>query len=139
MQVGGASPLVALPGTHTLLSCVRSSYLVFKVFLVPQGSDGPSSPRARAGDIYIYISLSLLFDSVSILGCPFSVSLSQDGPVFCFAAPLPHLTSDDVDKALQNSPRLMHARNTGNAGPSQPQGMLWFLSTGACFKVKLTG
>lgn len=26
--------------------------------------------------------------------------------------PLPHLTSDDVDKALQNSPRLMHARNT---------------------------
>ncbi|XP_041718713.1 transcriptional regulator Erg isoform X2 [Coregonus clupeaformis] len=27
--------------------------------------------------------------------------------------PLPHLTSDDVDKALQNSPRLMHARNTG--------------------------
>lgn len=35
--------------------------------------------------------------------------------------PLPHLTSDDVDKALQNSPRLMHARNTGNAGPSQPQ------------------
>uniref|UniRef100_A0A8C9F2S5 ETS transcription factor ERG n=1 Tax=Pavo cristatus TaxID=9049 RepID=A0A8C9F2S5_PAVCR len=30
--------------------------------------------------------------------------------------PLPHLTSDDVDKALQNSPRLMHARNTGNAG-----------------------
>ncbi|OWK05940.1 ERG, partial [Cervus elaphus hippelaphus] len=32
--------------------------------------------------------------------------------------PLPHLTSDDVDKALQNSPRLMHARNTGNAGPA---------------------
>ncbi|ETE64796.1 Transcriptional regulator Erg, partial [Ophiophagus hannah] len=31
------------------------------------------------------------------------------------AAPLPHLTSDDVDKALQNSPRLMHARNTGGA------------------------
>ncbi|XP_051870550.1 transcriptional regulator ERG isoform X2 [Pristis pectinata] len=30
-------------------------------------------------------------------------------------APLPHLTSDDVDKALQNSPRLMHARNTGGA------------------------
>ncbi|KAE8621450.1 hypothetical protein XENTR_v10004836 [Xenopus tropicalis] len=29
--------------------------------------------------------------------------------------PLPHLTSDDVDKALQNSPRLMHARNTGGA------------------------
>ncbi|CAJ0959915.1 unnamed protein product [Ranitomeya imitator] len=26
--------------------------------------------------------------------------------------PLPHLTSDDVDKALQNSPQLMHARNT---------------------------
>lgn len=37
---------------------------------------------------------------------------------FCFVAPLPHLTSDDVDKALQNSPRLMHARNTGNAGPA---------------------
>lgn len=36
--------------------------------------------------------------------------------LFCFVAPLPHLTSDDVDKALQNSPRLMHARNTGNAG-----------------------
>ncbi|XP_016112174.1 transcriptional regulator Erg-like [Sinocyclocheilus grahami] len=33
----------------------------------------------------------------------------------CFSAPLPHLTSDDVDKALQNSPRLMHARNTGGA------------------------
>ncbi|MEJ1282933.1 hypothetical protein NN561_013896 [Cricetulus griseus] len=33
------------------------------------------------------------------------------------AAPLPHLTSDDVDKALQNSPRLMHARNTA-AQPS---------------------
>ncbi|CAO2632482.1 Transcriptional regulator ERG [Lemmus lemmus] len=31
--------------------------------------------------------------------------------------PLPHLTSDDVDKALQNSPRLMHARNTA-AQPS---------------------
>ncbi|KAG8518561.1 Transcriptional regulator ERG [Galemys pyrenaicus] len=31
--------------------------------------------------------------------------------------PLPHLTSDDVDKALQNSPRLMHARSTGNASP----------------------
>ncbi|KAF2985321.1 hypothetical protein EK904_001731 [Melospiza melodia maxima] len=30
-------------------------------------------------------------------------------------SPLPHLTSDDVDKALQNSPRLMHARNTGGA------------------------
>uniref|UniRef100_A0A4W5NL75 ETS transcription factor ERG n=1 Tax=Hucho hucho TaxID=62062 RepID=A0A4W5NL75_9TELE len=29
--------------------------------------------------------------------------------------PLPHLTSDDVDKALQNSPRLMHARNSGGA------------------------
>ncbi|XP_063058981.1 transcriptional regulator ERG isoform X2 [Engraulis encrasicolus] len=29
--------------------------------------------------------------------------------------PLPHLTSDDVDKALQNSPRMMHARNTGGA------------------------
>ncbi|KAL0994483.1 hypothetical protein UPYG_G00122840 [Umbra pygmaea] len=29
--------------------------------------------------------------------------------------PLPHLTSEDVDKALQNSPRLMHARNTGGA------------------------
>lgn len=38
--------------------------------------------------------------------------------LFCFVAPLPHLTSDDVDKALQNSPRLMHARNTGNAGPA---------------------
>lgn len=37
------------------------------------------------------------------------------GVAFCFVAPLPHLTSDDVDKALQNSPRLMHARNTGNA------------------------
>lgn len=119
MQVGGAFPLVALPGTHTLLSWVRSSYSVFKVFPVPQGSDGPSSPRARAGGIYIFPCL--LFDSVSVLGCPFSVPLSQDGPVFCFAAPLPHLTSDDVDKALQNSPRLMHARNTGNAGPSQPQ------------------
>ncbi|XP_043087729.1 transcriptional regulator ERG isoform X3 [Puntigrus tetrazona] len=37
--------------------------------------------------------------------------------------PLPHLTSDDVDKALQNSPRLMHARNTGGASfifPSAP-------------------
>uniref|UniRef100_A0A671K8K3 ETS transcription factor ERG n=1 Tax=Sinocyclocheilus anshuiensis TaxID=1608454 RepID=A0A671K8K3_9TELE len=34
--------------------------------------------------------------------------------------PLPHLTSDDVDKALQNSPRLMHARNTGKqpCGPA---------------------
>uniref|UniRef100_A0A8C4X7H5 ETS transcription factor ERG n=1 Tax=Erpetoichthys calabaricus TaxID=27687 RepID=A0A8C4X7H5_ERPCA len=31
--------------------------------------------------------------------------------------PLPHLTSDDVDKALQNSPRLMHARNTVNVWP----------------------
>ncbi|XP_006884236.1 PREDICTED: transcriptional regulator ERG-like, partial [Elephantulus edwardii] len=29
--------------------------------------------------------------------------------------PLTHLTSDDVDKALQNSPRLMHARNKGGA------------------------
>ncbi|XP_072514328.1 transcriptional regulator ERG isoform X1 [Salminus brasiliensis] len=37
--------------------------------------------------------------------------------------PLPHLTSDDVDKALQNSPRLMHARNTGGASfifPNNP-------------------
>lgn len=33
--------------------------------------------------------------------------------MFSSSAPLPHLTSDDVDKALQNSPRLMHARNTG--------------------------
>lgn len=33
--------------------------------------------------------------------------------MFFSSAPLPHLTSDDVDKALQNSPRLMHARNTG--------------------------
>uniref|UniRef100_A0A4W4HIW3 ETS transcription factor ERG n=1 Tax=Electrophorus electricus TaxID=8005 RepID=A0A4W4HIW3_ELEEL len=32
--------------------------------------------------------------------------------------PLPHLTSDDVDKALQNSPRLMHARNTGKKARS---------------------
>ena len=51
--------------------------------------------------------------------------------LFCFVAPLPHLTSDDVDKALQNSPRLMHARNTGNAGPAPcPQDKCRLLFTG---------
>ena len=51
--------------------------------------------------------------------------------LFCFVAPLPHLTSDDVDKALQNSPRLMHARNTGNAGPAPcPQDKRRLLFTG---------
>lgn len=42
------------------------------------------------------------------------------------------LTSDDVDKALQNSPRLMHARNTGNAGPAPcPQDKRRLLFTGS--------
>uniref|UniRef100_A0A673Z5D1 ETS transcription factor ERG n=1 Tax=Salmo trutta TaxID=8032 RepID=A0A673Z5D1_SALTR len=41
--------------------------------------------------------------------------------------PLPHLTSDDVDKALQNSPRLMHARNTGKETPA-PLLYLWLCS-----------
>ncbi|XP_036392474.1 transcriptional regulator Erg-like [Megalops cyprinoides] len=40
-------------------------------------------------------------------------------------APLPHLTSDDVDKALENSPRLMHARNTGGAGFIFPNAPLY--------------
>ncbi|KAK7812254.1 hypothetical protein U0070_024408 [Myodes glareolus] len=38
--------------------------------------------------------------------------------------PLPHLTSDDVDKALQNSPRLMHAR-TRLLSTYQPANDLW--------------
>uniref|UniRef100_A0A674B7E4 ETS transcription factor ERG n=1 Tax=Salmo trutta TaxID=8032 RepID=A0A674B7E4_SALTR len=41
--------------------------------------------------------------------------------------PLPHLTSDDVDKALQNSPRLMHARNSGKESPA-PLLYLWLCS-----------
>lgn len=47
--------------------------------------------------------------------------------MFYFSAPLPHLTSDDVDKALQNSPRLMHARNTGKETPA-PLLYLWLCS-----------
>lgn len=55
--------------------------------------------------------------------------------LFCFVAPLPHLTSDDVDKALQNSPRLMHARNTGNAGPApSPQTRARSCLQIACFQ-----
>lgn len=56
-------------------------------------------------DVFIYLfggSWSLLFSKKRM---------------FYFSAPLPHLTSDDVDKALQNSPRLMHARNTGKETP----------------------
>ncbi len=68
-------------------------------------------------------SVSLSFSQHHVTGCLLSfliLFIFHVSWMFCFSAPLPHLTSDDVDKALQNSPRLMHARNTGKqpCGPA---------------------
>ncbi len=64
----------------------------------------------------VCLHLSLSFSQHHVTGCLLScliLFIFHVSWMFCFSAPLPHLTSDDVDKALQNSPRLMHARNTG--------------------------
>ncbi|KAJ8280813.1 hypothetical protein GJAV_G00059340 [Gymnothorax javanicus] len=47
------------------------------------------------------------------LTTPYNADILQSHLHYLRESPLPHLTSDDVDKALQNSPRLIHARNTG--------------------------
>ncbi|KAJ8267142.1 hypothetical protein GJAV_G00138970 [Gymnothorax javanicus] len=49
------------------------------------------------------------------LTAPYNADILLSHLHYLRETPLPHLTSDDVDKALQNSPRLMHARNTGGA------------------------
>ncbi len=71
----------------------------------------------------VCLHLSLSFSQHHVTGCLLScliLFIFHVSWMFCFSAPLPHLTSDDVDKALQNSPRLMHARNTGKqpCGPA---------------------
>ncbi|XP_065120905.1 transcriptional regulator ERG isoform X2 [Paramisgurnus dabryanus] len=54
-------------------------------------------------------------DELQRLTCTYTADVLLSHLHYLRETPLPHLTSDDVDKALQNSPRLMHARNTGGA------------------------
>ncbi|XP_067289407.1 transcriptional regulator ERG [Pseudorasbora parva] len=54
-------------------------------------------------------------DELQRLTCSYTADILLSHLHYLRETPLPHLTSDDVDKALQNSPRLMHARNTGGA------------------------
>ncbi|XP_004416357.1 PREDICTED: transcriptional regulator ERG-like [Odobenus rosmarus divergens] len=68
----------------------------------------PCFSRAPFHFLFLLLASITLTDLEELLYMEASRSLAT-------FAPLPHLTSDDVDKALQNSPRLMHARNTGGA------------------------
>ncbi len=70
--------------------------------------------------LHLSLSLSVSIMSQDVCWVFLILFIFHVSWMFCFSAPLPHLTSDDVDKALQNSPRLMHARNTGKqpCGPA---------------------
>lgn len=88
--------------------------LPFLLFFLSLFSSCPSISLSFCLSLILFLSILLahhkFFFSLNIFCI---LPLPSFKRMFFSSAPLPHLTSDDVDKALQNSPRLMHARNTG--------------------------